>query len=152
MRWFSAGQEAVGVVAIGQQATGVIAIGQLSTGVVAIGQLSRGVIVIGQLSVGVICIGQLAVGLGWVAGMLGIGALDGGALASLGLYGHLPFGALRRGRLGELRWQPGAIRSWWRAVVFAAIAALVVWVALAPVVHELVRVGGILREPPPPLR
>lgn len=152
MRWFSAGQEAVGVIAVGQQATGVIAIGQLSTGVIAIGQLSRGVVVVGQLAVGIVSIGQLAVGLAWVAGMVGIGGLDGGALVSLGLYGELPFGALRRGRLGELRWRPGAVRSAWRALVLIGIGVLVVWIAMVPLVQEFTRVGGILRDPPPPLR
>jgi len=72
VKFFDAGQEAEGFIAIGQMATGVIAIGQLATGVIAIGQLARGVIAIGQLAVGVVAFGQLAVALTYGGGMIGL--------------------------------------------------------------------------------
>jgi hypothetical protein len=74
MRLVAVGVEPVGVVAIGANARGVIAVGQLATGVVAVGQLARGIVVLGQLAVGIVAFGQLAVGVGWVGGMLAIGA------------------------------------------------------------------------------
>lgn len=72
MKFFDAGQDAQGFIAVGQMATGVIAIGQLATGVIAIGQLARGVIVIGQLAVGVVAFGQLAIALTYGGGMVGL--------------------------------------------------------------------------------
>ncbi len=147
------GQEATGVIAIGQQATGVIAIGQLATGVIAVGQLARGVIVIGQLAVGVVSFGQLAVGLGWVGGMLGAGAVRGPGLLVGGFYGRLGLGDLRRGRLNRVAWRERhEMTRPWRLLAMIVIAAVVVHVAVRPVVHELTRVGGILRDPPAALR
>ena len=78
-RFFDAGQEAHGFIAVGQLATGVIAIGQSALGVIAIGQLSRGVVAVGQLSFGVFSVGMGSVGIfgtiamGGVAGRRGLG-------------------------------------------------------------------------------
>ncbi|APR81720.1 Hypothetical protein A7982_07069 [Minicystis rosea] len=73
MKFFDAGHQATGIIAIGQQATGFFAFGQMATGVIAIGQLARGGIAIGQLAVGLIGWGQLGVGVYSAAGMVGVG-------------------------------------------------------------------------------
>ena len=138
---------------MGSQATGVIAIGQQATGVIAIGQLARGVVVVGQLAAGVIAFGQLAIGLGWAGGMVGAGAVRGPGLLIDGFYGELKFGDLRRGRLGRTTWRPRVERTRpWRSVAMIVITLIVMRVAVGPLIHELVRAGGILREPPAPLR
>ena len=72
MKFFDAGQEAHGFIAIGQIATGFFALGQGATGVIAIGQLARGVIAIGQVAIGVVTVGQLGFGLAGCAAMLGV--------------------------------------------------------------------------------
>lgn len=77
MKFFDAGSEARGFIAVGQIATGFIAIGQMATGVIAIGQLARGVIAIGQLGIGFIGWGQGGVGIFHAAGMLGVGGRRG---------------------------------------------------------------------------
>lgn len=73
MKFFDAGDNATGVIAIGQQATGFFALGQMATGVIAIGQLARGGIAIGQLAVGLVGWGQCGAGIFSAAGMVGIG-------------------------------------------------------------------------------
>lgn len=77
MKFFDAGAEAQGFIAVGQIATGVIAIGQMATGVIAIGQLARGVVAVGQLGFGFIGWGQAGVGLFHAAGMVGVGGRRG---------------------------------------------------------------------------
>jgi hypothetical protein len=78
-RFFDAGQQAHGFIAVGQYATGVIAIGQSALGVIAIGQLARGVIAIGQASFGIVSIGMVsggllgAIAMGGIAGRKGVG-------------------------------------------------------------------------------
>jgi hypothetical protein len=73
MKFFDAGDNATGIIAVGQQATGFFALGQMATGVIAIGQLARGGIAIGQLAVGLVGWGQCGAGLYSAAGMVGIG-------------------------------------------------------------------------------
>ena len=148
MRVISFGAEANGFIAIGQLATGVIAIGQLATGVVAIGQLSRGVFAVGQLSVGVVSLGQLSAGLAWAGGMVGIGGTAGPGLV-LGLLGRLRL----RPRVQFERARPHRTLSIvLRAFVGVGLVALVWFVALGPLLHELTRVGGVFRSPPRVLR
>jgi hypothetical protein len=77
MKFFDAGDQAEGFIAVGQVATGFIAIGQMATGVIAIGQMARGVIAIGQLGIGFIGWGQAGVGIFHAAGMLGVGGRRG---------------------------------------------------------------------------
>jgi hypothetical protein len=77
MKFFDAGDNAQGFIAVGQVATGFIAFGQMATGVIAIGQLARGVIAIGQLGIGFIGWGQGGVGIFHAAGMLGVGGRRG---------------------------------------------------------------------------
>ncbi len=143
MRWFAVGGEPVGVVAIGLAPTGVLAIGQFATGVIAIGQLSRGVIVVGQLAVGVFALGQLAVGAAWAGGMLGLGGTYGLSMLGWGAAGYW------------LPWRPGTLdvkpaRSPFtllvRGLVFVAILALVIYVAVEPVTDAVFNEGGIFRE------
>ena len=148
MRAISFGAEAKGIIAIGQLATGVIAIGQLATGVVAIGQLSRGVFAVGQLSLGVVAFGQLSAGLAWAGGMLGVGGTAGPGVV---------FGLLGRLRVRpQWRFEPTDSRRTtsvvFRTFVGAALLALVWFVALGPLLHELTRVGGVFRSPPRVLR
>jgi hypothetical protein len=121
VRWFAAGVEPVGVVAIGANATGIIAVGQLATGVVAVGQLARGVVVVGQLAVGVVSIGQLALGVWWAAGMIGVSLRRG-------------FGVIWKAPLWVML---GVAVLWW------FVAGLWVWDAAT-------RAGGIFGSPPPP--
>ncbi len=141
------GAEPVGFIAIGQVATGVIAIGQLATGVVAIGQLARGVVTVGQLTVGVVSFGQVAVGLAWAAGLLGLAPVAPGWPTSPALLGRLRLGDVVRGRWRAIERRP--VR-WWAVAVSLAAAALVVGVSLVPLVHDLVRVGGVFRDRPAP--
>jgi len=77
MRFFDAGDNAVGIIAVGQQATGVFAFGQMATGVIAVGQLARGGFVIGQLAIGLVGWGQCGVGMFHAAGMVGVGGRRG---------------------------------------------------------------------------
>jgi hypothetical protein len=77
MKFFDAGDQAVGFIAVGQQATGFFALGQLSTGVIAIGQVARGGIAIGQAAIGLVGWGQVGGGIFHAAGMLGIGGRKG---------------------------------------------------------------------------
>lgn len=147
MRVIAFGAEATGVIAIGQLATGVIAIGQVATGVIAIGQLSRGVIAFGQLSVGVVTGGQLSAGLAWAAG-LGVGGTAGPGLV-LGLAGRLRVHPYVEFRRASAR---GALPTVMRVLAGLALAALVWFVAVGPLLHELTRVGGVFRSPPPVLR
>lgn len=73
MKFFDAGDNAVGVIAVGQQATGFFALGQMATGVIAVGQLARGGFAVGQLAVGLVGWGQGGVGIFSAAGMMGVG-------------------------------------------------------------------------------
>ncbi|MGH9135388.1 MAG: hypothetical protein ACRDZZ_15720 [Ilumatobacteraceae bacterium] len=153
MRVIDVGVQPVGFVAIGQLPTGVIAIGQGATGVIAIGQLARGVLVLGQLAIGVVAFGQLAVGLGWAGGMLAIAPVSGPYMLGTGLFGALPFSALRRGQWSRFvakRMSPRGLGV--RLAVLALIAAATWVVALAPLLDDLTRVGGVFREPPRQLR
>jgi hypothetical protein len=148
VRAFAAGQSATGFVAVGQFATGVIAIGQGAQGVIAIGQLSRGVIAVGQLALGVVAFGQLAVGF-WSGGMVSLGVVRGPALFGAGTFARLGARDLVHLRWHRGRWLPR--RGTWRAVAGIVTAVVVVIVgrfAVEPVIHELTRVGGILRDPP----
>ena len=77
MRFFDAGDHAVGFIAVGQQATGFFAFGQVATGVIAIGQLARGGFVVGQLAVGLVGWGQAGIGVFHAAGMVGVGGRRG---------------------------------------------------------------------------
>jgi hypothetical protein len=147
MRVIAFGAEAKGIIAIGQVATGVVAIGQLATGVIAIGQLSRGVVAFGQLSVGVVTGGQLSAGLAWSGG-LGVGGTAGPGLV-LGLAGRLRVRPYIEFRRAAVR---GKISIAWRVLAGLALAALVWFVAVGPLLHELTRVGGVFRSPPPVLR
>ena len=147
MRLIAFGAESTGVIAIGQLATGVIAIGQLATGVIAIGQLSRGVFAFGQLSLGIVTAGQLSLGVAWSAG-IGVGGTAGPGLV---------FGLIGRLRVRpHVQFEPSPVRGRWRvvfrAVVGLAVAALVWFVAIDPLVHDLTRVGGVFRSPPHVLR
>ena len=140
MQFFSVGVQPVGFIAIGALPTGVIALGQGATGVVAVGQLARGVVAIGQLSLGVFALGQLAAGAVWAGGQLAIGGTQGLAMLGVGLVGDwLPW----RRQAPVIR----PARSPWtvalRAGVLAGLVALVAWLALVPVVHALVRPGGV---------
>jgi hypothetical protein len=151
LRWFAVGQSPTGVIAIGQVPTGLVAIGQGATGVVAIGQLARGVIALGQLAVGVVAFGQVSLGAAWSGGMLSVGGVEGPTLLGTGLFGRLPLTSLLRLRIDdvELRAHPGRAR-WIAICLWLAIAGLVWITALGPLLHDLTRVGGILRDPPPP--
>lgn len=149
MRWFDAGQFAEGFVAVGQGARGVIAIGQGASGVIAIGQLSRGVIAVGQLALGVFAFGQLAVGLVWAGGMVSVGGLRGPALLGVGLFGKWPWRELRRLRFAAIELRPGR-PAWWRIAAMIAVAALVWFVGVQPVIHDIVKDGGILHPEPEP--
>jgi len=77
MKFFDAGDQAVGFIAVGQQATGFFALGQMSTGVIAIGQVARGGIAIGQAAIGLVGWGQVGGGIFHAAGMVGIGGRKG---------------------------------------------------------------------------
>lgn len=149
MRWFDAGQFAEGFIAVGQGARGVIAIGQAASGVIAVGQLSRGFIAVGQLAVGVFAFGQLAVGLVWAGGMLSISGLSGPSLFGVGLFGTWRWRDLRRLRIRSVERRPGRA-SWWRIAVMLALTTLVWFVGLEPVIHDLVKTGGILNPEPEP--
>lgn len=83
MRFFDAGQEAHGFIAVGQFATGVIAIGQVATGVFALGQLARGVVAVGQVSIGVFSVGMGSVGVCYAVAMLGAGGRGKGLVLPL---------------------------------------------------------------------
>lgn len=143
MRWFDAGQFPEGFIAVGQGARGVIAIGQGASGVIAIGQLSRGVFAVGQLALGVFAFGQLAVGLVWAGGMVSVGGLRGPSLVGVGLFGTWPWRDLRRLRFRAIALRPGR-PAWWRLVAMLAVAALVWFVGVQPVIHDIVKDGGIL--------
>ena len=148
VRVISFGAEAKGFIAIGQLATGVIAIGQLATGVIAIGQLSRGVFAVGQLSLGVVTFGQLSAGLAWAGGMLGVGGTAGPGVV-FGLLGRLRVRPrLRFERARDL----STLSIGLRAFVAVGVLALVWFVALGPLLHELTKVGGVFRSPPRVLR
>jgi hypothetical protein len=147
VRLIAFGAEATGVIAIGQLATGVLAIGQLATGVIAIGQLSRGVVAFGQLSLGIVTAGQLSVGVAW-AGGIGVGGTAGPGLV-FGLMGRLrvrPHPQFERAQVPRTR------GIFVRAVLGLAVAALVWFVAIDPLLHDLTRVGGVFRSPPHVLR
>jgi hypothetical protein len=77
MRFFDAGDNAVGIIAVGQQATGVLAFGQMATGVIAVGQLARGGFVVGQLAFGLVGWGQVGAGMFHAVGMVGVGGRRG---------------------------------------------------------------------------
>ena len=147
MRVIAFGAEPTGFIAIGQVATGVIAIGQMATGVIAIGQLSRGVVAFGQLSLGIVTGGQLSAGVAWSAG-IGVGATAGPGLV-LGLWGRLRVRPRIQFERAHVRGSAGVVA---RALVGLALVALVWFVALGPLLHELTRVGGVFRAPPHVLR
>lgn len=149
MRWVAVGQSPTGVIAIGQVPTGVVAIGQGATGVIAIGQLARGVVAVGQLAVGVVAFGQLAIGLAWGGGMVAYGGVGGPALLGTETFGTLPLRALLRCRVGAgaYRLRTGR-RGWLTIATWFAALALVWFVALHPLWHDLTRDGGILHDEP----
>jgi hypothetical protein len=153
VRVIDVGVQPVGIVAIGQLATGVIAIGQGATGVIAVGQLARGVIVLGQLAIGIVAFGQLAIGAAWAGGMLAVAPVSGPYMLGTGLLGALPFTALRRGRWSQFvarKMSPRGLGVRLSALVLIAIA---IWlIALAPLLDDLTRVGGVFRDPPRVLR
>jgi hypothetical protein len=153
VRVIDVGVQPIGFVAIGQLPTGVIAIGQGATGVVAVGQLARGVIVLGQLAIGIVALGQLAIGAAWAGGMLAVAPVSGPYMLGTGLFGSLPFRALRRGSWSQFvarRMSPRGLGV--RLVVLAAIAIAMWFVAIAPLLDDLTRVGGVFRDPPRELR
>ena len=115
---------------------------------IAVGQLARGVVAVGQLSLGVFALGQLAVGAAWAGGQLALGGTRGFAMLGFGLVGDwVPW------RRGTLRVRParGLWAVAWRAALLAGLAALVAWLAVAPVVDALWRAGGVF-APAPGLR
>lgn len=153
MRVFDVGVQPVGFIAIGQLPTGVIAIGQGATGVIAVGQLARGVIVIGQLAIGFAALGQLAVGAVWAGGMVAVAPVGGPYMLGTGLLGRLPFGALRRGRWSQfVARHSSPVGLGIRLFVLVGIVIGVWLVAIAPLLHDLIRVGGVFRDPPHQLR
>ena len=83
VRFFDAGQEAHGFIAIGQIATGVVALGQVATGVIAVGQVARGVVAIGQGAIGVFTLGMGSVGVCYAVGMIGVGGRGVGLVLPL---------------------------------------------------------------------
>jgi hypothetical protein len=147
VRVIAFGAEATGIVAIGQIATGVVAIGQLATGVIAVGQLSRGVIAFGQLSLGIVTGGQLSAGVAW-AGGLGVGGTAGPGLV-FGLAGRLRVRPHVQFERARPRGAPSIVG---RTLAGLALAALVWFVVIGPLLHDLTRVGGVFRSPPPVLR
>lgn len=147
MRFIAVGQQSVGVFAFGQEATGIVAVGQLATGVIAIGQLARGVIVIGQLAIGLVSFGQLVIGPVWATGMLGIGGTTGGLIVAAP-FGRVPLRSVVR--LRPKRTPRPDVPMWMRLLLLLALAAWVVAAGL-PLLHELTRVGGILRSAKPVL-
>jgi hypothetical protein len=149
VRWVDAGQFAEGVFAFGQGARGVVAVGQGASGVIAIGQLSRGVIAFGQLSLGVFAFGQLAVGLVWAGGMVSVAALRGPSLLGVGLFGAWPWRDLRRLRFRAIEWRAGR-PGVWRIAVMLAVAAVVWFFGVEPVIDDLVKRDGILNPEPEP--
>ncbi len=153
MRVIDVGLQPVGFVAIGQLPTGVIAIGQGATGVVAIGQLARGVIVLGQLAIGLVAFGQLAVGAVWAGGMVAVAPIGGPYLLGTGLFGALPLRALWRGRWSQFvarQMSPAALGV--RVVVLVLIAVGMWFIAIAPLLDDLTRIGGVFRDAPRELR
>jgi hypothetical protein len=116
--------------------------------VIAIGQLSRGVFAVGQLAVGVVTIGQLSAGLAWAGGMVGVGGTSGPGLV-LGLLGRL---RLRPRLRFEAARNRSALSVVLRSLVGVGVLALVWFVALGPLLHELTKVGGVFRSPPHVLR
>ena len=66
-KWFSAGNEAVGFVAMGNMATGVFAFGNVARGVFAFGNLAVGVVAIGNVGFGILFGGGATVSAGLVA-------------------------------------------------------------------------------------
>jgi hypothetical protein len=153
VRVIDVGLQPVGFVAIGQLPTGVIAIGQGATGVVAVGQLARGVIVLGQLAIGFVALGQLAVGGVWAGGMVAVAPVGGPYMLGTGLFGRLPFGALRRGRWSQfVARHPSPVGLAVRVLVCVPIVLGVWFIAIGPLLDELTRVGGVFRDPPRQLR
>lgn len=147
MKFFDAGAEAEGFIAVGQFATGVIAIGQMASGVIAIGQLARGAIVIGQLALGVLAFGQLAVSLTYGGGMLGLVGIR--MRQSLLVYGFVGRGRVwsRERRRPTVEWSrtPAALTTL-RVLLGAAVAALVIGVGLSWLPDHL---DGPDAPPPP---
>jgi hypothetical protein len=147
MKFFDAGAEAEGFIAVGQFATGFIAVGQMASGVIAIGQLARGVIVIGQLALGVLAFGQLAVSLTYGGGMVGLAGIR--MRQSLLVYGIAGRGdvwsrARRRPTVEWSRSSPALAAV--RVVLGAAVAALVIAVGLSWLPDHLDEPDA----PPPP--
>ena len=153
MRVIDVGAQPVGFVAIGQLPTGVIAIGQGATGVVAVGQLARGVIVLGQLAIGFVAFGQLAVGAVWAGGMLAVAPVGGPYMLGTGLFGSLPLRALLHGRWSQfVARQMSPVGLGIRLFVLVLIAIAMWFVAIAPLLDDLTRVGGVFRDSPRQLR
>ncbi len=135
MRWFAAGVEPVGVIAVGQVPTGVIAIGQGATGIIAVGQLARGVVAAGQVSIGVLAFGQAAIGAAWAGGMLALGGTYG--ITLLG-YGPLGYWIPWRRRLPEMPDFGNPLVMAARLLFFLVLIAAVVLVVLIPVFDAVV--------------
>lgn len=153
VRVIDVGQQPVGFLAIGQLPTGVIAIGQGATGVVAVGQLARGVLVVGQLAIGVVAFGQLAVGAVWAGGMLAVAPVSGPYMLGTGLFGALPLRALLHRRWSQFvarQMSPKGLAV--RLFVLVLIVIALWFVAIAPLLDDLTRVGGVFRDAPRELR
>lgn len=147
MNWVDVGQEATGFLAIGQEATGVVAIGQSATGVIAIGQFARGVIAVGQTPIGVVVYGLVAAGLLWAGGLLAIAPFSGWSAVGIGLFGRIeqPEGEPRRRFVLS---RPQSREGWaWRCGLTAALAILVAFSAIVPMLRGFSRLDG----PPPQL-
>jgi hypothetical protein len=153
VRVIDVGVQPIGLVAIGQLPTGVIAIGQGATGIVAVGQLARGVIVLGQLAIGILAFGQVAVGAVWAGGMLAVAPVGGPALLGSGLFGELPFSALRRWRWSRFDARRTSGRGLAvRVLVLVSIVIAAWFIAISPLLDDLTRIGGVFRDPPRELR
>jgi hypothetical protein len=147
------GLQPVGFVAIGQLPTGVIAIGHGATGVVAVGQLARGVIAFGQLSIGFVAFGQLAIGALWAGGMLAVAPVGGPYLLGTGLLGKLPLRALWHRRWSHYVARQMSPLGFGVRLGVALVIAIVTWfVAIAPLLDDLTRDGGVFRDAPRELR
>ena len=153
MRVIDVGVQPVGFLAIGQLPTGVIAIGQGATGVVAVGQLARGVIVIGQLAIGIVAFGQLAAAALWAGGMLAVAPIGGPYMLGTGLFGALPLRSLWHGRWSQFVAREMSPRGLGIRLFVLVVIVVGLWfVAIAPLLDDLTRVGGVLRDAPRELR
>ncbi len=82
--------------------------------------------------------------------MLSVGGVSGPALLGTGLFGNLELRRLLRLQVHRGTYHLRDGRARWITVAAFVVAALVWFVALQPLLHDLVREGGILREEPKP--